>query len=151
MAGNPNIFETLFIPPSLWKVYDKNWERIYKSRRSFVSESLVSKYLGYAHSSKLKAVSSPTDYSKSMFHAIRLLYQLSYIYEGIFDPSITHGNDREILANVRSGVFSLEACNSFYEVALCRIKAYKNKLPKNPDEKLINDIIINIYKERVCA
>jgi predicted nucleotidyltransferase len=49
LNNNPNILDTLFAPPDMWREATEEWEDIYRLRHSVLSQKVRKTYVGYAN------------------------------------------------------------------------------------------------------
>lgn len=159
IQGVPNNIEILFVRPEDCIKVTELGQILIDNRHLFLSKSIKAKFGGYAYSQiqKLKAKNSngtgrvdlieEFDYDTKFFsHAVRLLTSgMEILTTGDFS---TYRPNREYLLECRNGKYTLdEALKVVGELDKELASAYENsKLPKTPDYKKINELLIDINK-----
>ncbi|MGG4106746.1 nucleotidyltransferase domain-containing protein [Paenibacillus lautus] len=160
MHGVPNNIELLFVRPEDYLKLTPLGQRLIDNRHLFLSKNLKKKFGGYAFSQiqKMKIrknngtgrqeIVEEHGYDTKFFmHAVRLLTSaIDVLRTANFT---TYRPNREFLLECRNGKFT-------FDEAVEIIKDYDNELeiaygtselPKLPDYKKINNLLIEIYKE----
>lgn len=160
MLGVPNNIEILFVRKEDFLKVTPLGQKLIDNRHLFLSKQIHKKYGGYAYSQLMKLKNKKSNGTgrqdliekygydtKFAMHSIRLLTSAIEILEtGDFS---TFRHNRKELLSIRNGKYSfnevvemIEALDNELQVVL-----EKSKLPKSPDYKKINQLLIEINKE----
>lgn len=165
LQGNPNIIELLFCPLDLAKFWSEPWQQLYDVRHQFLSQTCYQHYVGYAYGqiglierhmkgdiqrlSHAKFVMAHGYDTKAAAHTMRLLFQCADILRnGDFSPRL-EGDQLKAFMNIRGGALTYEEFKRLAETVMFKTAQIESKLPKQPNRKLVNDILFNIYRDYI--
>lgn len=156
MENNPNMIDTLFVPPNCVLYSSAVGELVRDNRKLFLHKGCWHKFKGYAFSQLHKCeLRTPKEGSKRSadvekfgfdvkfaYHVVRLLVEVEQILqEG--DLDLQRG--KEQLKAIRAGEYSFEQIKSFFnEKEKYLEQLYQDsKLPYSPDEDAIKTVLLN--------
>jgi len=157
--NNPNLLEMLYVKDKFIEHIDPLFDKyIMKNREVFISKKSYKSYLGYAsHQIHLAEQNKRPEYSKcgydskSAMHICRLMIQLKNLIE--FNNPIVFVDEqtKTFLMNVKWGnVFAnIDKLKDWIRMQEITIKGMidQSKIQDEVDYDLINNILINFYKE----
>lgn len=160
MAGVPNNIELLFMRKEDYLKVTPLGQLLIDNRHLFLSKQIEKKFGGYAYSQiqKLKNKNSngtgrqdlieKYGYDTKFFmHSVRLLTSAIEILEtGDF---CTFRPNRQLLLDCRNGKYTFDEAMEMIEMYENQLKvaSEKSTLPKTPDYKKINELLIEINKK----
>ena len=160
MQGVPNNIEILFVRPEDYLKVTPLGQLLIDHRHLFLSKHLQKKFGGYAYSQiqKLKNKQSngtgredlieKFQYDTKFFmHSIRLLTSAIEILEtGDFS---TYRPNRQLLLDCRNGKYTFDEALEMVEMFDHQLKVAleKSTLPKTPDYRRINELLIEINRQ----
>jgi len=168
LKGNPNVLSLLWIKDNHYLLIDKFSRMLLESRKSFLGKrSLYDAFTGYAFSQfkrmehyktegymgdKRKQLIEKYGYdTKNAAHLIRLLIMgREILYTG--QAKIYRDKDAEMLLDIKTGKWSLEAVKNFAEELFKEAeKAYElSRLPEYPNFDKAETIVTKILQEYLC-
>ena len=152
--ANPNMVDSLFVPPKHWVYSHAAWDLVYSQRHQFLSKKIFPRYYGYANSNrhklqdkqatgKRKATIDQYGYDiKAAYHLYRLM---SEGLEMALHGTLTLEDDHRsvVMRNIRTGEYSLAEFQLGMEALEGRFKAAETKstLPDEVDWKKLNHLL----------
>ncbi len=113
LAGNPNIMELLWVDPGLIAVTSPLAVALRAMRGSFVSDAMVSSYLGWARSERIRLARGPDPAAwrpeiaaKRGSHLVRLLLGLRGVLATGELVVTLRGADRDLVASIKAGLLA---------------------------------------------
>lgn len=154
LKGVPNNIELLFIQPEQYLILTELGQLLIDHRRQFLSKQIFKKFSGYAFSQKKlleksKINNTGNNYvydTKTFMHTVRLLTSAIEILETGDFQTLRPNHDE--LMDCRNGRYSFPEALSminFYDEKL-KLSYENSTLPNQPDEELINSLLIELNK-----
>ena len=152
MEGNPNIIDSIFTPESSLVKQDEIALVVRKNRQLFLSQKLYHTFKGmlFSHLSRIKSghikegrKNKGFDWDvKDGYHSLRMALQLKQV---CFEYDLDLTKNRDILLDVRMGVYSKDEIVSMSEDILKEIESKKEEfvIPYAPDETEIKKLLIH--------
>ncbi len=161
MGGNPNMLDSLFVPEESILHIDYVGEIVRENRYMFLSQKIYHTFRGMAYS-HMKRITSRTRKGKRKEHVerygydvkdasnvVRLLFEVNdFLFSGDADIS----NNSEYISDVRSGNWTLEELELFFEREMAELKIRvhngESVIPKYPNQDKIKNLLVNCLEER---
>jgi len=166
-GANPNILELLFLPKECIKFQHIMFQRIIDNRDLFLTRKAKHTYSGYAMSQLqrnkhkgthgtmrdkyLAGVIGDQYDAKFAGHTIRLMINgIEILEKGTLTPNLS-GNTLDMIKTIRQGKY-FDSATDFYQYAeglddVLNQYYDKSTLPKAPNIKAINKLLIECHKE----
>jgi predicted nucleotidyltransferase len=160
MDNNPNIVDSLYVPPHCIVHSSIIGDMIRDERKVFLHKGAYHKFRGYAYSQlhkcknknpegKRKEIIKKFGYDvKFLYHVARLSDECEQILE---TGTLNLQRSREYLKAIRRGEVPIEEVEKlFYEKEKGLEKLYheSNAIPNSPDEMKIKKLLLNCLEER---
>lgn len=158
LNNNPNVLDILFAPPNKWRLANSTyWYPIYDIRHEFLSKGVQKTFTGYAYGQlqKLKNGRSNRELlvamhgydTKDACHLIRLLFKAGEILTtGDYNPELSYG-DLSFCKDVLNGKYELLYLVTLAEELLELTKEIVTELPDKPNRTLVENVVMNTYKD----
>lgn len=160
MENNPNMVDALFVPRRCVLHITPSAQIVRDSRRLFLHKGSYQKFRGYAYSqlskiknganrSNEKRQKSIDDFGydvKFAYHVVRLLLQVQQI---LIEGDLDLERNREILKSIRSGEWSLEKLDQWFDTQerVTEELFAKSNLRVKPNEDEIKKLLMNVLEE----
>jgi len=151
LAGNPNIMELLWIPSDMIAVDSAVARSLRAMRRSFLTSSCASAYLGWIKSTRMKmnaqglagVSGDPAVEAKRRSHLVRIALNFrSLLRKGEMDVRLT-GSDLELVSAIKTGRMDLDKVDALINSleAECLALAKSTNWPA-PDPKPVDRLLV---------
>lgn len=155
MNGVPNNIEMLFIEPEKYLKITPIGQELIDNRHLFLTKQIKNKFGGFAysqiqklkHTNRKELIGEHGYDTKNLMHSMRLLLGAIQILET--HDFTTYSPHREFLKDCRLGKYSFKEAVEMVESYDSQLQTAleKSTLPKKPNYKAINKLLINLNKK----